>query len=322
MHDLSPLHGLVPLEALRCAGKAVRINNLGGHGPRLGRRRIIIVMNTTPPSHGDRTGHPPDTGSDIGALLRHWRTARRLSQLALALEAGTSARHLSYIETCRSRPSRDMILRLTEALEVPLRERNTLLLAGGYAPTYFETGLNEPEMATVRSAIDLILEHQEPYPAFVLDRHWNIRMTNRAAARCTRFLLGRDPDEPNMIRLLLDPDGLRPLMPNWEETVGDLIRHLHSRIAAAPLDEGSAELLEEVRAIPGVPDRWQVREIGLSTTPLLTTTFRKDDVELRFFSTLTEFSAPLDVALDELRIECNFPADDATANECRERFGD
>jgi transcriptional regulator with XRE-family HTH domain len=243
-----------------------------------------------------------------------------MSQLGLALEAGSSARHLSYIETGRTRPSREMILRLAETLEIPLRERNTLLIAGGYAPVYFETGLDKPEMTMVRCAIELILDHQEPYPAFVLDRHWNIIMANSAATLCTRFLLGEDPAESNMIRLLLDPAGLRPLMPNWESTIGDLVRHLHGQVSAAPSDERTAELLCEVLAAPGAPAMWQTREIGATTTPLLTTTFRKDGIELRFFSTLTTFSAPLDVVLDELRIECNFPADADTAAACRERF--
>lgn len=214
-----------------------------------------------------------------------------------------------------------MILRLAEALEIPLRERNTLLVAGGYAPTYFETGLAEPEMAPVRDAIELILGHQEPYPAFVVDRHWNVLMANRAATLCRRFLLGSDPAERNMIRLLLDPNGMRPLMPSWETTLGEMIRHLHHQVAASPSDEQAAALLADIVASPGVPPQWRAREIGVPTTPLLTTVFRKGDVELRFFSTLTTFSSPLAVALEELRIECNFPADDATAAVCRERFG-
>jgi hypothetical protein len=176
-------------------------------------------------------------------------------------------------------------------------------------------------MAQMRRAIELILGHQEPYPAFVLDRHWEIRMSNQAASRCTRFLLGAEPTESNMMRLVLHPNGLRPVMPNWEQTAGDLIRDLHNQIAGSPSDERSRELLAEVLAYPGVPKRWRTREIGAPTTPLLTTTFRKGDVELRFFSTFTTFGTPQDVTLEELRIECSFPADDATANTCRELFG-
>jgi transcriptional regulator with XRE-family HTH domain len=259
--------------------------------------------------------------ADIGALLRHWRSTRRLSQLALALDADISSRHLSFVETGRSRPSREMVLRLADAHEIPLRERNALLVAAGYAPQYFETGLGAPEMAQMRSAIELILGHQEPYPAFVLDRHWDIRMSNQAAPRCTRFLLGAEPTESNMMRLVLHPNGLRPMMPNWEETAGDLIRDLHNQIAGSPSDERSKELLAEVLAYPGVPARWRTRVIGVPTTPLLTTTFRKGEVELRFFSTFTTFGTPQDVTLEELRIECSFPADEATAATCRELFG-
>jgi transcriptional regulator with XRE-family HTH domain len=272
-------------------------------------------------SNNSRSSLPTRLDGDVGALLRHWRTTRRLSQLALALDADISSRHLSYVETGRSQPSREMLLRLADALEIPLRERNALLVAAGYAPRYFETGLAAPEMAQMRSAIDLILGHQEPYPAFVLDRHWDIRMSNQAAHRCRRFLLGAAPTESNMMRSLLHPSGLRPLMPNWEETAGDLIRNLHNQIAASPSDRRSKDLLAEVLAYPGVPARWRTRKIGTPTTPLLTTTFRKGDVELRFFSTLTTFGTPQDVTLEELSIECSFPADEATASNCRELFG-
>lgn len=259
--------------------------------------------------------------ADVGALLRHWRTTRRLSQLSLALDADISSRHLSFVETGRSQPSCEMLLRLADALEIPLRERNTLLVAAGYAPRYFETGLAAPEMVQMRSAINLILGHQEPYPAFVLDRHWDIRMSNQAAPRCTRFLLGAEPTESNMMRLVLHPNGLRPMMPNWEETAGDLIRDLHNQIAGSPSDVRSKDLLAEVLAYPGVPTRWRTRAIGAPTSPLLTTNFRKGDVELRFFSTITTFGTPQDVTLEELRIECSFPADEATATTCRELFG-
>ncbi len=259
--------------------------------------------------------------ADIGALLRHWRTVRRLSQLDLSLTAGISSRHLSYVETGRSQPSREMVLRLADALEIPLRERNALLVAAGFAPRYYETGLAAPEMAQLRRAVDLILKHQEPYPAFVFDRWWNVQMSNRAAQRCTRFLLGGDPTESNMVRLIVSPNGLRPVMLNWEEPAEDLIRHLHGQIAATPSDERAKRLLAEVLAYPGVPAEWRTRDVGAPPTPLLTTVFRKGSVELRFFSTMTTFGSPHDVTLDEMRIECSFPADEATAVACRELFG-
>jgi hypothetical protein len=236
------------------------------------------------------------------------------------MTSGISSGKKRPAETGRSQPSREMVLRLADALEIPLRERNALLVAAGYAPRYFETGLAAPEMAQVRSAIELILRHQEPYPAFVLDRHWNVCMSNQAAPRCNRFLLGTDPTDANMIRLVLHPDRLRPRIANWEEMAGDLIRHLHNQIAASPSDEPLKSLLAEVLAYPGIPEGWRTREIGAPTTPLLTTVFRKDGVELRFFSTFTTFGTPHDVALEELRIECTFPADEATASACRRLF--
>lgn len=262
-----------------------------------------------------------DSRGEAGALLRHWRSVRRLSQLELSLHAGVSSRHLSFVETGRSQPSREMVLRLADALEIPLRERNALLVAAGFAPRYFETDLGAPEMAQIRNAIELILRHQEPYPAFVLDRHWEIRMTNGAAERCTRFLLGAQPAESNIVRLLLRPDGLRPVLVNWEETAADLIRHLQLQVAAAPSDERARALLTEVLAYPGVADVWQTRDTGVPAGPILTTNFRRGDVELRFFSTLTTFGTPRNVALEELRIESSFPADGATEAACRALFG-
>jgi transcriptional regulator with XRE-family HTH domain len=271
----------------------------------------------------NRAGSAPSEprNANVGATLRDWRVARRLSQLELALHAGVSSRHLSYVETGRSQPSSEMVQRLAGALEIPLRERNALLLAAGYAPRYFETDLAAPDMVRMRSAIELILQHQEPYPAFVLDRHWDIRLSNRAAQRCTRFLLGAEPTESNMMRLALHPSGLRPMMVNWEETAGDLIRHLHNQITATPSDQAAKNLLKEVLTYPGIPAQWLAREIGATSTPLLTTIFRKGDVELRLFSTMTSFSTPHDVTLEELRIECSFPADEATATACHTLFG-
>ena len=275
----------------------------------------MTTVETNPP-----LPRPATRGTEIGALLRHWRTARHLSQLELSLDAQVSSRHLSYVETGRAQPSREMVMRLAHALDVPLRARNALLVAAGFAPLYFETDLEAPEMAQLRRAIELILQHQEPYPAFALDRHWNIRMANQAAARCTRFLLGAEPNEQNMLRLVMQPTGLRPVLVNWQEIAGDLIRHLQAHIAASPADERAAVLLREVLAYPGVPAGLGSREIGMLTTPLLTTIFRKDDVELRFFSTITTFGTPRDVTLEELHIECSFPADQSTATVCRALF--
>ncbi len=260
----------------------------------------------------------PMPDAPVGALLREWRAARRLSQLDLALDVGVSARHLSCVETGKAQPSRDMVARLADVLEMPLRERNALLMAAGYAPKYPETALGTPALAQIRRAIDSILGQQEPYPAFVLNRHWDVLMANRAAARVSGFLMrGAASAHSNMIRQFFDPDDLRAAVVNWEEVAGDLIRHLHIEVAAAPSDAAGRALLDDVLRYPGVPARWRTREPGAAPAPLLTTAFRRDDRELRFFSTITTFGTPRDVTLDELRIECVFPEDDATGELCR-----
>lgn len=211
-----------------------------------------------------------------------------------------------------------MITRLADTLEMPLRERNTLLMAAGFAPKYPETALATPALAQVRQAIEFILAQQEPYPAFLLNRHWDVLMANRAASSVNRFVMrGRASVHGNLLRQIFDPDDLRSAVGNWEEVAGDLIRHLHNAVAAAPSDATARALLDEVLAYPGVPARWRTRELGTVPTPLMTTVLRRDDQELRFFSTLTTFGTPRDVTIDELHIECCFPMDDATAELCR-----
>ncbi|HEU4643348.1 MAG TPA: helix-turn-helix transcriptional regulator [Gemmatimonadaceae bacterium] len=268
------------------------------------------------PTTTSRSPKAPRSAARAGALLREWRAARRLSQLALALEAGVSARHLSCVETGKARPSREMVARLADTLGMPLRERNALLVAAGYAPEYTETRLDAPELAQVRRAIDLIVEHQEPYPAFVLNRRWDILRTNRAAMRVCGFF-GTASRHDNMLRQFFDPDDVRAVVANWEEVAADLVRHLQEEIAAVPSDAGARALLDEVLRYPGVPSRWRTRELGAAPPHVLTVVFRKGGRELSFFSTITSFGTPRDVTLDELRIECTFPADDATAELCR-----
>lgn len=255
----------------------------------------------------------------VGVLLREWRAARRLSQLELSLATGISARHISYVETGKANPSRDLVSRLADSLEMPLRERNALLMAAGFAPRYAATSLATPALSAARRAIDSILTQQEPYPAYLLNRRWDVLAANRAATRLTDFLLDGTADpHDNMIRQFFDPRSLRSVISNWEEVARDLIRHLHIEVAALPSDEIARALLEEVLAYPGVPNSWRLRDVGASPTPLLTTLFEKEGRQLRFFSTITTFGTPYDVTLDELRIECVFPEDEPTAAFCRE----
>lgn len=214
-----------------------------------------------------------------------------------------------------------MLVRLADALEIPLRDRNGLLVAAGFAPTYRETALTTPEMAPVRQAIDFILEHHEPYPAIVMNRYWDILLVNRALTRVLGLLKNRPPRHDNVMRQIFDPRDMRSIVTNWEEVAGDMIRHLHNEVAASPSDVKIRALLEEVLAYRDVPERWRVREPGAATLPLLTTELGNGDLQLRFFSTFTTFGTPHDVTLDELRIESMFPADEKTAEVCRSLRG-
>jgi transcriptional regulator with XRE-family HTH domain len=253
------------------------------------------------------------SASRLGLLLRQWRSTRRRSQLDLALDAEISSRHLSYIESGKAQPSGEMVTRLADTLAIPLRERNTLFIAAGYAPVYRETGLTTPEMALARQAIDFILKQQEPYPAIVIDRHWNLVQANEGAAKLIGFLLGGPPSDNNVVRQIFRKDILRPYIANWEEVAVDMIRRLHQEIDWVPTDEVLHSLLAQVLSYPGVPEQSRSRELELPKLPMLTFVFRKGDTELRFFSTWTTFGAPHDVTLEELRIESSFPADEVTA---------
>jgi len=257
------------------------------------------------------------TDTPIGTLLREWRTVRRISQLELALEAGMSARHLSCVETGKAQASRATIARLADALGVPLRERNSLLLASGYAPKYSESTLATPELGRMRQAIDLILHHQEPYPAFVINRRWDVLGANQAAARINQLLMnGRKSRHTNLLHQVFDPDDFRPVIVNWAEVAKKFIDDLHREIAATPSDQVARHLLDEELRYPDVPARWRFRNVENDSSPLFTLVFRSSEGELRFFETITTFAGPRDVTLDEVRIECSFPADDHTAAVC------
>lgn len=253
----------------------------------------------------------------LGTLLREWRGARRMSQLALALEADLSARHLGFIETGRSQPSRDTVARLADALDVPLRERNALLLAAGYAPHHPESPLATPALEHMREAIDLILRHQEPYPAFVLNRHFDVLMANDAAMRINALVMGDRPSiHANLLQQIFDPADFRRVILNWPEVAARFIRQLHEELMATPFDARARDLLDQVLAYPEVPQGWRIRDIAAEPAPIVTLAFASPMGPLRFFETITTFAAPRDVTLDELRIDCAFPADAHTAGGC------
>lgn len=249
----------------------------------------------------------------FGVLLRQWRVVRGRSQLTLALDAAISTRHLSCVETGRAQPSREMVLRLAEALEIPLRERNTLLLAAGYAPLYRQTSLDAPEMDAARQAVDLFLRQQEPYPAIVIDRYWNILKMNVGSERfLARFPISDSLKPYNSIRLVFHPEGLRPFIENWESIAAFIIQRVHHALAANPSDETMKRLLDEVLNYPAVPSRWRILDLDDSPPPFLTINYRWKNSTLRMLSTLTSFGTAQDIALQETHIEIFFPADEFT----------
>lgn len=251
----------------------------------------------------------------VGALLADWRRRRRVSQFGLALDAGISARHLSFVETGRSRPSAEMIVRLAEQLDVPLRERNQLLLAGGYAPAYGQRDLDDPQMGPVRDAIDRVLSGHEPYPAVVVDRHWGMVASNQALALLTAGLPEHLLEPPvNVLRIGLHPEGLAPRIVNYGEWRAHLLERV-ARQALASADPALSALHAELAAYP-------VREPGprldLAANEIaVVLRLAHEGGELAFISTIATFGTAVDVTLSELAIESFYPADDATAEFLR-----
>jgi transcriptional regulator with XRE-family HTH domain len=250
--------------------------------------------------------------SPVGALLQHWRRERRMSQLVLSHEAGVTQRHVSFVESGRANPSREMVLTLARALDVPLRERNQMLLAAGYAPHYRETGLDDESMARVRAALERVLSHHEPFPAVVMDRHWDVVEANAAAAAMFAFLLGAPPPEPaNVVRLMFT--ALRPHVANWEQTGEALVQRVHREAVGGVPDPRTTALLDEVLSLPGVPAGWRTPDFATTPLPLIPVRFAKDGVEVAYFSLVTTVGTPQDVTLQEIRLESFFPADDRSA---------
>jgi len=256
----------------------------------------------------------------FGLLLKEWRRVRRKSQLTLALEGEVSPRHLSFVESGRSVPSRDMVQTLAEALDVPLRDRNALLVAAGYAPLYAERALESVDLIQVRRALTRLLEHQEPYPAVVLDPQWNVLETNRAAPRLfSHFVdLAALPEPLNLLRSIFDPAGLRPWIANWDVVAQTLAHRVFREAVGGVPDPRVLSLLDELRAYPGSPAP------GLPTTaedlPFHPVQFRKGSLSLSFFSMVTTVGAPHDITAQELRIETFFPSDDETERFARTRL--
>jgi transcriptional regulator with XRE-family HTH domain len=262
------------------------------------------------------TGSSATTSAHVGAHLREWRQRRHLSQLDLAVDAEISARHLSFVETGRAAPSRDMVLRLAERLDVPLRERNVLLVAAGFAPAFPNRPLDDPALKAARDAIDIILKAHEPYPALAVDRHWNLVSANRMIAP---LLEGIPPDllgpSLNVLRLSFHPEGLAARTVNLAEWCAHLLERLH-RQCEATADPELVKLYNELKAVP-MPAR-KTPQAPLADSVAIPFRMRLGDDVLSFISTTMIFGTPVDITLSEIALETFFPADDVTAARMRE----
>jgi transcriptional regulator with XRE-family HTH domain len=249
--------------------------------------------------------------NSAGLLLREWRQLRHLSQLDVASRSAVSARHLSFVETGRARPSREMVLHLAQRLDVPLRERNRLLLAAGYAPAFSEHALDERDMTPIREAIERLLRAHEPYPALVVDRHWNLVAANRGVDFVVRGVADELLAPPaNAYRIALHPGGLAPRIGNLGEWSAHMLTRLRRELDVAPDPELSA-LYEEVAAYPGVQTSFDQRLEAEAI--MLMHTLELEDAKLTLFSTVTTFGTARDVTLAELSIESFYPADAESA---------
>ncbi|KAF0250081.1 MAG: helix-turn-helix domain protein [bacterium] len=259
--------------------------------------------------------------STFGTLLRRWRETRRMSQLELGLEATVSARHISFIETGRSKPSREMIVSLANVLDLALRDRNEMLLSAGFAPIYRETSLNDPQMAQVRQALELILKRQEPFGAIVFDLHWNLIMANEGYCAIAALILDQEnkitpyaimsPPQINLIKLLFDPQGWRPFIVNWEEVAKIMLKRLY-RQTLWEQDLAAQQLLETVLRYPGVSSKWREPNANSSQELVIPLVLSLGDYQLSLFSTIASLGSPQDITLQELHIEAFHPANKET----------
>jgi transcriptional regulator with XRE-family HTH domain len=275
----------------------------------------------------------PHLVSSFGILLKHWRTKRGFSQLELSLTSQVSQRHISFLESGRANPSQEMVLELATVLEVPLRQQNLMLTIAGFAPIYKETDLAAPEMTSIRKALDLMLLKQEPYPAFVIDRHWNLLLTNGAANRLLAAFIDLETlqtqfyqdGKVNLMRVMFHPQGLRPFVVNWEDGARQLLQRVHREAqdsigkvvnkkskTTTLYSDRSVGLFDELMSYPGVTQLWQTSNRTVQNTLLFALHLKRDRLDLKFFSTIATLGTVSDITLQELRIECLFPADEVT----------
>ena len=274
-------------------------------------------------------------GGLIPALLKQWRAQRGMSQLDLAVAADVSARHVSFLETGRSTPGPEMVMRLGAVLGVPLRQVNVMLVAAGHPPAYEESAGGLPEPVT--QAVQLLKEHHEPYPLVVVDRCYRVLDLNRGAVAVVSALLGlpvptaaesemlRPEDVAalglNLARLTFDPDGAQPHLVNFDDVGRELLWRIQREVLADPDDGELHDLLDDLLAMPTVSADWRHVDLSVPSGPALVLHLRRDQLELRFLATVTAFQVPQDVAVEHLRIETWLPYDEATARACRALAG-
>jgi len=253
---------------------------------------------------------------ELGAMLRHWRDMRGTSQLELSSHTGVSQRHISFIESGRSSPSRQTLMDIAQALDVPLRDRNSLLLAAGYAPIYSEVPWNTAEMQGVTRALERMLRQHEPFPAVVMDRYWNVLVTNEAAPRFFNCFIDmtKRTGPRNMLHLMFDPAGMRPHIADWDQVAPTLIHRIRRETVGRVTDPKTQELIRALLSYPGIKAEWETPK-AVPTTPMLPVIplgFVHHSATLQYFSMVTTVGTPQTIAAQELRIECLFPVDEST----------
>ena len=261
----------------------------------------------------DSSNSAAKTATQLGGLLRHWRSVRGKSHLDLSLDTGISQKQISFVESGRCVPTRQTLMTLAQTLDVPLRERNILLLAAGYAPVFSESAWDSLEMKSITGALQRILRQHEPFPAVVMDRYWNVLMTNECAPRffnCFCDMRARASPR-NLLHLMFDPTGMRPYIANWDNVAKSLFERVYRESVGRIVDENTKELLATLLTYPDVTIDWK-NPVTMSFVPVIPISFIKHDQVLNYFSMVTTVGTPQTVAAQELRIECMFPADDET----------
>ena len=265
---------------------------------------------------------PENQSDSFGEVLKKWRNLRNLSQLDLALISQVSQRHISFLESGRAQPSQKMILKLATVLEVPLRQQNLMLSLAGFAPIHTETDLSSPEMELICKALNFVLSQQEPYPAIVVDRYWNLLMSNQGATTLLETFISAEKlqrifcinNKVNLMRVMFDEQGLRPYILNWDTCAGHLLRRVNREANSSIVNEKYNSLFEELMSYPDIASLWDSLTLSMQNELVLSVQLRKDNLDLSFFSTIATLGTPYDITLQEIRIECLFPADEITEN--------